>query len=298
VNSAIGPTFAAGASFGSRWVQPSIEIRYTRWTDQPIFTNALTVHSRQDEAQILAGLMVGVNANRPDSTGVLEGAAITRRVSLGIKGGLLLTDALSTRLSATPTLSLFGTCVECGTSRTLPYVFGPALEVGILGDLSATVEAFYSHADYDHTSTGLGGGFFVGEEKRAVDRWEAPLLLEYSIFKTHRLRSFVSGGASIQYDRDSRVQILRGFISRGIGLSPPQYSIDTSPGPQMILWLPAPPPGSVRALMRAIESARLLRFVTPTGLIRQLSYGSLRPGLLQYLSFQSRLAQSITRFNS
>jgi hypothetical protein len=162
-------------------VRPSIELRYTRWADPPIATFGPTAQSKQDEAEILVGLLFGTGPSHADSPGVLEGPASTRRVSLGVKGGVPLTDALSARISATSSLSFFGTCTECGTTRTLPYVVGPALEFRIIGPLSVTAEAFYSRADYDHTSA---GPFFEGPaldaEKHVVGRWEAPLLLKYS----------------------------------------------------------------------------------------------------------------------
>lgn len=184
-NSAIGPTFAAGASFGSRRVRPLIELRYTRWTGQPIvvpqpaatFSSpvVITLHSKQDEAQLLAGLMFGIGRNRPNSRGVLEGPPSSRRVTLGIKGGLLLTEALSARPITIANAFPFNNCYECGTVRTLPFVVGPALEVRIISALSLTTEAFYSRAVYNHTSgvSQLSAGSLDSEEKHAVDRWEA-----------------------------------------------------------------------------------------------------------------------------
>jgi hypothetical protein len=230
--SAIGPTFAVGASFGSRWVRPSLEFRYTRWTNQPIVLSEASVRSKQDEAQILAGLTFGVGKNQHDSTGILEGPLVRRRISLGLKGGLLLTDALSTRLKTTPPLNQFGTCGECGTSRTLPYVFGPALEVHIIGGLSVTAEALYSRADYDHSTEFTGGGSQVYHAaKHALGRWEAPLLLKYS-FKLHRLAPFVSAGASLQYNRDAIVRDLSvTYRYFEISPPPPQYALKVTSGP-------------------------------------------------------------------
>ena len=232
-NSALGSTVGLGVSLGSRWVRPSIEIRYTRWAEQPIPTGVPTVNAKQDEAQILAGLMFDVKSDRPDSPGVVEGSLLSRRVSLGIKGGLLVTDALSTRVSATPNLSAFGTCMECGTSRTLPYVAGPALEVRIAGALSATAEVLYSHSDYNHISINQNTFFTaLTEEKHAVGRWEAPLLLKYSV-KMGRMNPFISAGASVQYDRDSTVRKLQGigsFLPFPYNV-PPQYQLTTASGP-------------------------------------------------------------------
>jgi hypothetical protein len=81
------------------------------------------------------------------------------------------------------------------------------LEVRIIGGLSLTAEAFYSRADYNHTviESLLSFGSSDTQEKHSIDRWEAPLLLKYS-FKMRRMTPFVVAGASMQYDRDSRVR--------------------------------------------------------------------------------------------
>jgi hypothetical protein len=245
-SSAVGPTIAAGASFGFRWVRPSIEFRYTRWPDQAIFTNQPAVHSKQDEAQILAGLMFGVGRDQPDSPGVLEGSPRNRRVSLGLKGGLLLTDALSTRANTNPYVGVIGNCLECGTARTLPYVVGPALEVRIIGRLSATAEAFYSHADYNHTSAESveDAETGVAEEKHTVGRWEAPLLLKYS-FQMGHLTPFISAGASLQYDRDSRVRALS-VMDVLVGFPPPplQFILNNTQGPTIGTLVAGPTAGA------------------------------------------------------
>jgi len=251
VSWAIGPTFAAGASFGSSRVRPSIEVRYTRWTDQPITAgnHSITLRSKQDEAQLLAGLTFGIGRSQPDAPGVLEGALPSRRVSLGIKGGLPLTDTLSTRTNFGNTYP-FSNCFDCGNARTLPYVVGPALEVRVIAGLSVTAEAFYSRADYNHTSfiSQLSAGFLDSREKHAIDRWEAPLLLKYSL-KMGRLTPFISAGASIQYDRDSRVRAVYTqycFVCTGfLGLQPGvrKITLDTSSGPPVYSLAAGPTAG-------------------------------------------------------
>jgi hypothetical protein len=67
-----------------------------------------------------------------------------------------------------------------------------------------------------------------------VDRWEAPLLLKYS-FKMRPITAFVTAGASLQYDRDSRVQAIYeqycytclGRFQAGIS----KITLDTHSGP-------------------------------------------------------------------
>ena len=63
----VGPTFGAGVSFGASRMRPSLEFRYTRWVDQPIvegksfnsfsFTSNKSLHSTQNQAELLLGLM-------------------------------------------------------------------------------------------------------------------------------------------------------------------------------------------------------------------------------------------------
>ena len=63
----VGPTLAAGVGFGARRMHPSVEFRFTRWTDQAVVVNPVdsrfilnplpTVHSNQNQAQFLVGLM-------------------------------------------------------------------------------------------------------------------------------------------------------------------------------------------------------------------------------------------------
>jgi hypothetical protein len=240
ISSAIGATFAAGAGFGTQRVRPSIELRYTRWSERPVDLSAPTVRSKQDEVQLLAGLTFGVGKSRSDSVGVLEGP-LPRRVSLGIKGGLLATDALTVRFNEFPNLQFFGTCGECGTARTLPYVIGPAVEVRIAGGFSATAEALYSRAVYNHTTTPALAETTL-EEKHTVDRWEAPFLLKYA-FKTRRLSPFISGGASVQYNRDSN---LGGFAVEHIvrALTPPPVRVvPLSPGATLGSFVAGPTAG-------------------------------------------------------
>ena len=204
----IGTTFALGASFGSRRVRPSFEVRYTRWSERPPPLHEITIEPTKDELEVVAGVMFGAGG-RPDS-GVLEGPLGSRRVSLGIKGGLLLTDPL---LASSPGAvgPPFGTCFECGTVRNLRYVVGPAMDVRIAGPLSFTAEELYSRADYFHTSvyfqsaSRTSAGYQLGEQKDTVDRWETPLLLKYS-FKVRGFTPFILAGASIQYNRDRAVR--------------------------------------------------------------------------------------------
>ena len=139
-SSAIGSTIALGVSLGSRWVQPSIEFRYTRWAQQPLATGpGLQWMQSRTKRNFLAGLMFDVKNARPNAAGVRKAPQSAGEFPWGSKAVCFYRCVID-QGSGTPDSSVFGTCMECGTSRTLPYVAGPALEIRIAGGLSATAE--------------------------------------------------------------------------------------------------------------------------------------------------------------
>lgn len=131
-------------------------------------------------------------------------------LSLGIKGGVPLTDALSAR-DVNPN-GTFGQCADCATARNLPYIVGPALEIAIKGPFSFVAEALYSRVDYTHT----GSASSVLVEKHAVDRWQVPVMLKIQLPSWHHLTPFVSGGATFESTGDLTL-ISRNLLSVGQG---------------------------------------------------------------------------------
>ena len=231
VSSGWGPTIAVGARFGSGRFHPSIEYRYTHWTDQPIVVTPLdaaldpvagpaVLRSSQNQSELIAGLMMDVTAanSDPDSghqsrTGF--GKAWSR-LTVGLKAGLPLMQAFEVRPAGEfANNPYFDKCPECATERTVPYVVGPAIEISIGGSYSVSAEALYSRADFNHTSTtfSASGSSHLDDRKKTVDRWEFPLMLKYGIRGWRAIHPFVGVGASAQYNREKTVQWLLGSHS-------------------------------------------------------------------------------------
>ena len=224
-----GPTIAVGARFGTGRFHPSIEYRYTHWTDQPIAVTPLDVEfhalagpvvlrSTRNQSELTAGLMMDVTAaDSGPASGHLNRTGFGKvwsRFTAGVKAGVPLMQAFEV-----PPPGLFGNdpyfdkCVaDCASERTVPYVVGPAVEISIAGPYSVTAEALYSRADFNHTSStfSASGSSHLDDRKKTVDRWEFPLMLKLSIAGWHAIHPFVAMGGSAQYNREKTVQWLSG----------------------------------------------------------------------------------------
>jgi hypothetical protein len=163
-------------------------------------------------------------------------------LSVGVMGGLPLTDAMkATEIQAAPIPPdySFGTCLECATQRTVPYLIGAAVEARLKGPFSLEVGALYSRADFDHT-TGYSSAMAYYFEpnayvnagftstKNIINRWEFPVLGKYRFPAFHRFEPFVEGGISIQYSRERQVEGLTGAAS-GVIYEPLTISFTSSP---------------------------------------------------------------------
>ncbi len=90
-------------------------------------------------------------------------AALPQGLSLGVKGGVPLTDALK----VTDRSRYF--------SDKAPYVFGPAFELHLFAGLSAEADLFYRHIQYTSTAPGA-----VATTSRTTGQaWEIPMLAKY-----------------------------------------------------------------------------------------------------------------------
>lgn len=140
----------------------------------------------------------------------LAASASAQLLSVGLKGGVPLTQALAARTD--PALAGFFSSwrlsfiCDSATQRTVPYVVGPALEIHLIGPFRLTAEGLYSRVDYDYTSKEFtpSSGIHFYQAKHAVSQWEFPLLVKYRM-RAHRLYPFVAGGASVRYSRDYTV---------------------------------------------------------------------------------------------
>lgn len=249
-----GPTFAVGARFGTGRIHPSIEYRYTHWTDPstvvtPIDLSFLpipgpaTLRSRQNQSELIAGLMVDVTgADWTNDAAHLNrsrmGATLSR-ITVGVKGGLPLTQAFDVQPSGGFINPYFNKCGECATQRTVPYLIGPAIEVRIAGPYSVSAEALYSRADYNHTSSlfSVSGTSFLQDTKNTVDRWEFPVLLKFGAGGWRAIHPFLGLGATVQRAKSSTVQSLAGshnlfggtVIVRSNVITPPVRTVVVGP---------------------------------------------------------------------
>jgi outer membrane protein with beta-barrel domain len=110
-------------------------------------------------------------------------AAFSQPVSFGVKGGVPLTDFLSTT-STPPTISL---------STTNPYIIGPTLEVRLPANLAVEFDALFRHFRYEIGEGPLIGGFEVS--KATSNAWEFPLLLKYKL-PGKFVRPYIDGGVA------------------------------------------------------------------------------------------------------
>lgn len=227
VNSAaFGPVFAAGAVFGTGRIRPSIEVRYTRWAGQPIRiaspsgSGSLTLESKQDQVQVLAGLQMTLKDDAPTSRG--WGGLF----SFGVRAGLPLTSAFTAQHSDTRPF-----CNECGTERTLPYIIGPSIAIRVAGPFSVSFDALYNRADYNHTSfldCCFRGRNFV-DLKHTVDRWDFPVLLNSTLGRWGIFRPFAGAGVSVQYLRDFEADHWNGSAYHDVFANQVLYTQTRSP---------------------------------------------------------------------
>lgn len=231
VSSGWGPTIAVGARFGSGKFHPSIEYRYTHWTDRPIAVTPLdvafhplagpaAVRSTRDQSELIAGLMMDVSAAGSDSDSRHPSRAgfgkIWSRFTAGVKAGAPLMQAFEVQPAGSfDNNPYFDKCSECASERTVPYIIGPAVEISIAGPYSVSAEALYSRADFNHTSAtfSASGSSNLQDRKNTVDRWEFPLMLKFGIGGWRAIHPFVGVGASAQYNREKTVHWLSGSHS-------------------------------------------------------------------------------------
>lgn len=224
----LGPTFAVGAQFGSYRLRPSIEYRYTRWTSRPIAVGPLnsfapvigspTLASEQNQSQLIAGLMFDfAGAGSATKTGKVSpsipGRSIFSRISIGVRAGIPLTQAFEAKPAGDFAQNpFFNKCAECGTQRTVPYIVGPTIEARIAGPFRASIDALYSRADFNQTSStfSASGTSSLQDTKTAIDRWDFPVLLKSDIGRSKFFQPFVGIGTTVQYNRASVAQMLVG----------------------------------------------------------------------------------------
>jgi hypothetical protein len=120
------------------------------------------------------------------------------QITVGVKGGVPLTDAFATAQGNT---SSFAT-------NTKRYLVGPTVEVHFPGRFSVEVDALYSRLGFDQTVTGTGGS----NSTTRANSWQIPILGKWEI-TPGPVRPFIDAGANIR--NISGIRQVRAGINNG-----------------------------------------------------------------------------------
>jgi hypothetical protein len=207
----------------------------------------------------------GENSREQDGLPV-HAARLFSRISIGATVGLPLTQAFVLENRDQSAVNpYFGKCRECAAQRTVPYVVGPAMTVRLTPVFSVGVEALYSHAAYNHTSStfSASGTSILQDTKNVVSRWELPLIVTRNFGRNRFVRPMLGLGLNTQYSRSETKQALVGshslFGGTFVGSSNLPLRTDTN-----VVWGPLATAGlrfgrGRRALMIGIRYIRWLK---------------------------------------
>jgi len=150
-------------------------------------------------------------------------AGVAQTVSLGLKAGIPVTEALETADFDSGPADIFRTQINY-TSRAKRYTVGPAVEVSLPFGLALEFDALYKRLDYDFSSKMRAASFgtFNQQQHNIVSRWDLPLLLKYRV-RTFAYRTpYISAGLNTNYIVNT-TQLSRTFFtpSPGAPVTPP-----------------------------------------------------------------------------
>ncbi len=127
-------------------------------------------------------------------------AGVAQTVSLGLKAGIPVTEALETANFDSGPADIFRTQINY-TSRAKRYTVGPAVEVSLPFGLALEFDALYKRLDYNFSSKMRAASFgtFNQQQHNIVSRWDLPLLLKYRV-RTFAYRTpYISAGLNTNY---------------------------------------------------------------------------------------------------
>jgi len=150
-------------------------------------------------------------------------AGVAQTVSLGLKAGIPVTEALETANFDSGPADIFRTQINY-TSRAKRYTVGPAVEVSLPFGLALEFDALYKRLDYNFSSKMRAASFgtFNQQQHNIVSRWDLPLLLKYRV-RTFAYRTpYISAGLNTNYIVNT-TQLSRTFFtpSPGAPVTPP-----------------------------------------------------------------------------
>jgi opacity protein-like surface antigen len=116
---------------------------------------------------------------------VLSGSAFAQLlpVSVGVKGGVPLTDAFSTVSDAT----------RGYFSTTRRYIVGPSVELNLPAGFGVEFDALYTRLNFSQNLLA------AAVATTTSNSWEFPLLLKYKFSSKGPIRPFVDAGASFRH---------------------------------------------------------------------------------------------------
>jgi hypothetical protein len=148
-------------------------------------------------------------------------AAFSQLITLGVKGGVPVTDFLSVTQSPGPVSAI---------SNTNRYIVGPTLELRLPAYFSVEFDALVRHFSY-RTTIALIGHF--DQTTATSNAWEFPLLLKYKL-RGRFVRPYINGG--VAWDRLQGLSATRLFIGSDFvptttqTSNPPELQNTTSTG--------------------------------------------------------------------
>ena len=144
-------------------------------------------------------------------------AGVAQTVSLGLKAGIPVTEALETANFDSGPADIFRTQINY-TSRAKRYTVGPAVEVSLPFGLALEFDALYKRLDYNFSSKMRAASFgtFNQQQHNIVSRWDLPLLLKYRV-RTFACRTpYISAGLNTNYIVNT-TQLSRTFFTPSSG---------------------------------------------------------------------------------
>jgi hypothetical protein len=135
------------------------------------------------------------------STIILFGSAAAlwaQPVSVGVKGGIPLTDAFTFGSISSGGVGV--TDSDTYFSKTKRYTVGPTIEFHLPAHLSVEFDALYKHLNYDRTffEETPSNGRLGSAIQNVLGRWEFPLLLKYKPW-SNRLGPYIAAGPTLNY---------------------------------------------------------------------------------------------------
>ncbi|MFL6416866.1 MAG: hypothetical protein ACJ74Y_14480 [Bryobacteraceae bacterium] len=213
-------------------------------------------------------------------------------MSLGVKGGIPLTDPLTSRsveqIIGTiprpfgPPATLSQTTLFSSGSRS--FVLGPSLELRLPFGFTVEADALYRPIEFTAQQT----AFLPLPALRVtlpgrVDIWEFPVLAKYRV-PIHALRPYVAGGPSFRATSGSAASPLsRSGLAAALGIEARVGPLRLAPEARYTHWGPdgtyaspyhvASDRNQVEFLMGLAQSFRGSRLTSPTGLRKHLATG-------------------------